>query len=213
VRSAAVEFRRLAVTRGGRHVLHEVDCSFAADRVTGLFRPSGSGKSTLIRAIAGVQTGVRGSLTVLDRAPGSAAVRRELGYMTQSPSVYEDLTGNLGYFADIRGGRIGSRFDRMFRELYGDAERTWTPEIDVVRDNGNLIVRADVPGIKPEEVTIEIEDDILTVSGEHEERTEHKDEHYLRRERRYGSFCRSMALPAGLTPRRSRRRLTMAWSK
>ena len=61
------------------------------------------------------------------------------------------------------------------------------------------MVRADIPGIKPEEVKIEVEDDILTVSGQHEERKEEKDENdYLRRERRYGSFVRSLALPAGV---------------
>jgi HSP20 family protein len=59
-------------------------------------------------------------------------------------------------------------------------------------------VRADVPGIKPEEVKIEVEDDILTVSGEHEEHKEAKDKHFVRRERRYGSFSRSMALPPGV---------------
>ena len=54
------------------------------------------------------------------------------------------------------------------------------------------------PGIKPEEVSIEVEDDILKVSGEHRESTEEKDKHYVRRERRYGSFSRSMALPVGV---------------
>jgi HSP20 family protein len=99
-------------------------------------------------------------------------------------------------FAEL--GELRSRFDRMFDELTDGREREWTPAIDVERDNGNLVVRADVPGIKPEEVKIEVEDDILTVSGEHEERKETKDKHYLRRERRYGSFSRSMALPAGV---------------
>ena len=70
--------------------------------------------------------------------------------------------------------------------------------IDVVRDDGHLVVRADLPGIKPEEVKIEVEDDILTISGEHEERTEGKDYGYVRRERRYGSFSRSVALPGGV---------------
>jgi HSP20 family protein len=85
----------------------------------------------------------------------------------------------------------------MFDELTA-GPRTWTPAIDVVRENGNLVVRADIPGIKPEEVKIEVEDDILTVSGEHEERKEEKDKQYVRRERRYGSFIRSMALPPGV---------------
>jgi HSP20 family protein len=95
-------------------------------------------------------------------------------------------------------GELRSRFDRMFEELVDSRQREWMPAIDVVRDNGNLVVRADVPGIKPEEVKIEVEDDILTVSGTHEERREEKDKHFLRRERRYGSFSRSMALPPGV---------------
>jgi HSP20 family protein len=99
-------------------------------------------------------------------------------------------------FAEL--GELRGRFDRMFEDLVEGHPRTWTPSIDVVRDNGNLVVRADVPGIKPEEVKIEVEDDILTVSGEHEESKEKKDKHFLRRERRYGSFHRSMALPAGV---------------
>jgi HSP20 family protein len=99
-------------------------------------------------------------------------------------------------FAEL--GELRSRFDRMFDDFFDGHERQWTPAIDVERENGSLVVRADVPGIKPEEVKIEIENDILTVSGEHEERREEKDKHFLRRERRYGSFSRSLALPVGV---------------
>ena len=99
-------------------------------------------------------------------------------------------------FAEL--GELRSRFDRMFEEFSDGRERTWTPAIDVVRENGNIVVHADIPGIKPEEVKIEVEDDILTVSGEHEEHKEEKDKHYVRRERRYGSFSRSMTLPPGV---------------
>jgi HSP20 family protein len=99
-------------------------------------------------------------------------------------------------FAEL--GELRSRFDRMFDELTDSRERVWTPAIDVVRENGKLVVHANVPGIKPEEVKIEVEDDILTVSGEHEESKEEKDKDFLRRERRYGSFSRSMVLPPGV---------------
>jgi ABC-2 type transport system ATP-binding protein len=111
----AVRFEGVTVERGGRAVLHDVDASFAAGRVTGLFGPSGSGKSTLIRAIAGVQSGVRGTVIVLGERPGSMAVRGALGYMTQSPSVYEDLTvaENVRYFAAIHGGEIGDVLERV----------------------------------------------------------------------------------------------------
>ncbi len=99
-------------------------------------------------------------------------------------------------FAEL--GELRGRFDRMFDELVDGRQRAWRPAIDVEHDNGNLVIRADVPGIKPEEVKIEVEDDFLTVSGAHEERKEEKDKHFLRRERRYGSFSRSLALPTGV---------------
>jgi HSP20 family protein len=95
--------------------------------------------------------------------------------------------------ADLR-----TRFDRVFTEVADRREHAWTPAIDLVRDNGNLVLRADIPGITPDEVKIEIENDVLTVSGEHEERKEEKDKGYVRRERRFGSFSRSLALPSGV---------------
>jgi len=101
-------------------------------------------------------------------------------------------------FAEL--GELRGRFDRLFGEL-GDARGAWAPAIDVVRDNGDLVVRADVPGLKPDEVKIEVEDNILTVSGEHEDTKEEKEADYLRRERRYGSFSRSVALPPGVDPK------------
>ncbi|HSC02327.1 MAG TPA: Hsp20/alpha crystallin family protein [Solirubrobacteraceae bacterium] len=95
-------------------------------------------------------------------------------------------------------GEMRSRFDRLFDEWLGGHERAWTPAIDVVREDDHLVLRADLPGIKPEEVKLEVEDDILTVSGEHRESTEEKEKNYVRRERRYGSFSRSMTLPQGV---------------
>lgn len=96
-------------------------------------------------------------------------------------------------FADLR-----TRFDRMLDEMSPGRDRAWTPAVDVVRDDRGLVLRADIPGIKPEDVKINVEDDVLTVSGEHEDQKVEKDEHFVRRERRYGSFSRSMALPAGV---------------
>lgn len=95
--------------------------------------------------------------------------------------------------AELRGP-----WGRLLSALPFDGQQTWMPAIDVERHNGDLVVRADVPGIKPEEVKIEIEHNILTVSGEHKESSEKKDKNYLRRERRYGAFARSMALPEGV---------------
>lgn len=80
---------------------------------------------------------------------------------------------------------------------FGDGDG-WNPRIDVVKKEGELVLRADLPGVKPDEIKVEVEDGVLTVSGEHEEKTEEKEDRYLRRERRYGSFSRSMALPEGV---------------
>lgn len=97
-------------------------------------------------------------------------------------------------FAELR-----HRLDQAFRDLSEGAQRGgWSPSVDLVKKDDQLVLRADLPGIKPEEVKIEVEDDVLTVSGEHREETEEKKEHYMRRERRYGSFSRSMVLPRGV---------------
>jgi HSP20 family protein len=96
-------------------------------------------------------------------------------------------------FAELR-----HRLDQAFRDISEGAQHGWTPSVDLVRREDALVLRADVPGIKPDEVKIEVEDDVLTISGEHSEEREEKKERYVRRERRYGSFSRSMALPKGV---------------
>lgn len=90
---------------------------------------------------------------------------------------------------------LRTRFDRAFDALNEGIERRWMPAIDVVREDSTLVVRADIPGINADEVKIEIEDDILTISGEHEQHTEEQYKHYVRHERRCGSFSRSITLP------------------
>ena len=98
--------------------------------------------------------------------------------------------------ADMR-----QRFDPLLGEL-GDGEREWMPAIDMVRDDGDLVVRAEVPGIKPEEIEVKAEEGTLTISGKHEEAEEEKGKHFVRRERRYGAFSRTMALPDGVDPKK-----------
>jgi HSP20 family protein len=99
-------------------------------------------------------------------------------------------------FADM--AELRGRFDRLLEDFGAVRERAWTPAVDVVRDGDKLVVRTDVPGIKPEEIKIEIREGFLTLSGEHEEAKEEKDKQYVRRERRYGAFSRSIPLPDGV---------------
>ena len=99
----AIEVRDLRVRRGGRLVLDRLSLDVRGGSVTGLLGPSGSGKSTLIRSIVGVQVVEAGVVTVLGQAAGSPSLRSRVGYVTQAPSVYGDLTvhENLLYFAQI----------------------------------------------------------------------------------------------------------------
>ncbi len=101
----AVTVDKLRVVRGDTVVLPELSCEVATGRVTGLLGPSGSGKSTLLRSIVGVQHITAGEVTVLGEPAGARALRSRVGYMTQAPSVYRDLTvrENLRFFARVLG--------------------------------------------------------------------------------------------------------------
>jgi len=99
----AVEVRGLRVRRGGKLVLPDLSLSVASGEVTGLLGPSGCGKTTLLRSIVGVQIVEGGEVSVLGRAAGNRALRPRVGYVTQAPSVYSDLTvaENLRFFARV----------------------------------------------------------------------------------------------------------------
>ena len=102
---AAIEVSGLVVDRGGRRVLDGLQCSVPVGSVTGLLGPSGSGKTTLMRCIVGVQRIRAGTVSVLGLPAGAPALRRSIGYLTQAPSVYADLTveENVRYFASLYG--------------------------------------------------------------------------------------------------------------
>ncbi|WP_031081093.1 ABC transporter ATP-binding protein [Streptomyces sp. NRRL WC-3549] len=124
----AVEARALTVRRGDRPVLHGLDFTVRTGRITGLLGPSGCGKSTLMRAVVGTQARTTGTLDVLGHPAGHPALRARVGYVTQAPSVYADLTvrQNLDYFAAVlRPGRAhrDARRDAVVRAL-GDVDLT-----------------------------------------------------------------------------------------
>ena len=99
----AIVVSELVVVRGHRPVLGGLTVSIGSGAVTGLLGPSGCGKSTLMRSIVGVQVVASGTVTVLGKPAGSASLRRDVGYVTQAPSVYADLSirENLRYFASV----------------------------------------------------------------------------------------------------------------
>jgi HSP20 family protein len=109
------------------------------------------------------------------------------------------MAGSLSHwepFAEL--AELRSRFDRMFGDVTNGHDREWMPAIDIRREDDRIVVHADMPGIKPDEIKIEVVDDALTLSGRHEEQEERKEADYVRRERRVGTFSRTIALPQGI---------------
>ena len=131
--SISIRIRDLRVRRDGKLVLPGISLDVRAGVVTGLLGPSGSGKTTLMRAIVGVQVVETGEVTVLGRPAGTAELRRRIGYLTQVPSVYADLSvrENLRYFAGVVGAApgaveeaiatvdLGEHADQVVRSLSG----------------------------------------------------------------------------------------------
>ena len=103
--TSAVFVDDLRVVRGSREVLPGISLSVPPGQVVGLLGPSGGGKTTLLRSIVGVQVIAGGTVTVLGEPAGSPGLRSRVGYVTQEPSVYGDLTvrANLTYFAALVG--------------------------------------------------------------------------------------------------------------
>lgn len=120
--TVAIAVRSLRVVRGGKAVLPDLTVTVEAGTVTGLLGPSGSGKTTLMRAVVGVQIVAAGTVTVLGEPAGSPALRHRVGYVTQAPSVYPDLTvrENLLYFARVLGAPA-SRVDEVIERVGLDA--------------------------------------------------------------------------------------------
>lgn len=120
VRSASpsIEVGALTVRRGRRTVLDDLTCAMQPGRVTGLLGPSGAGKTTLMRAIVGTQRIAGGTVSVLGLPAGHRELRRRIGYVTQAPSIYRDISvrDNVRYFARVIGADA-SRADELLRSV------------------------------------------------------------------------------------------------
>lgn len=162
-RDAAISVRDLVVERGGTAVLPGISIEVARGVVTGLLGPSGSGKSTLLRAIVGVQIVKSGDVEVLGISAGSPSLRRRVGYMTQAPSVYGDLSvrENLAYFARVLGApretidsllarvELTELSDRLVRKLSGGQRARVSLAAALLADPDVLVLDEPTVGLDP----------------------------------------------------------------
>ncbi len=123
--TVAIDVSDLRVTRGGQPVLHGLSFAVSAGSVTGLLGPSGCGKTTLMRAIVGVQIVQSGRVDVLAEPAGSPPLRARIGYVTQAPSVYGDLTvrENLRFFGrvlDVAPERVEEVLGTVHLDAFAD---------------------------------------------------------------------------------------------
>jgi HSP20 family protein len=98
-------------------------------------------------------------------------------------------------FRELR--QMQENMDRLWRSGGGEEENVenWAIPLDVVQEGDNIIIKASVPGVNPEDIDVSIENDVLTIKGQTKEEREHQEGNYLMRERRSGSFYRALRLP------------------
>jgi ABC-2 type transport system ATP-binding protein len=161
--AAAIDIEGLRVVRGGNEVLKDVSVEIEPGSVTGLLGPSGTGKTTLIRAIVGVQIVEAGRVNVLGHPAGTPELRRRVGYVTQAPSVYADLTvrENLEYFARIVGAspervdeaiesvHLGEHADRQVRDQSGGQRARASLATALLGDPDLLVLDEPTVGLDP----------------------------------------------------------------
>ncbi len=104
-------------------------------------------------------------------------------------------------------GTIQNEMNRLFNNFFdtptttgNGAHRRWIPSMDLVETEGDFVLRADLPGLSEQDVNIELEDNVLTISGERRAEHEERNEGYYRVERSSGSFRRSLTVPEGIDP-------------
>jgi HSP20 family protein len=104
----------------------------------------------------------------------------------------------------VRPEPFSTEFNRLFNSLWETptSSQRWVPEMDLVESDDHYLLRADLPGMKQEDVAIEFNDGTLTISGERKAEYERKEKGFFRLERSFGRFSRSLTLPEGVDPER-----------
>jgi ABC-2 type transport system ATP-binding protein len=161
--TATVRIAHLRVVRGGNDVIPDLSTDVRSGEITGLLGPSGCGKTTLMRSIVGVQKIAAGDVEVLGLPAGSADLRRRVGYVTQAPSVYGDLTvaENLSFFAAVVGADSSAQAralatvglddagDRVVQRLSGGQRSRVSLAVALLSDPDVLVLDEPTVGLDP----------------------------------------------------------------
>jgi len=109
-------------------------------------------------------------------------------------TIQQEMNRLFGTFFDSQAGNGGQ----------GAPSRRWVPAMDLVEEGERYVLRADLPGVREQDVKVELEDNVLTVSGERRSEHEQRGDGYYRVERSSGGFSRSLVLPDGVDPEQIR---------
>jgi HSP20 family protein len=126
-------------------------------------------------------------------------------FMSDPFAFAQAMSSEMDRLFDTFGGAsqsgrnvMSSGAGRSLQQQGSRGQSYWTPPMEVFQRGNDMVVRADLPGISPDDVQIDVEDGVLTISGERRNTNEDRQEGFYRSERSYGAFARSIALPEGV---------------
>ena len=159
---------------------------------TGVTGPTSEDRSDRERSIETRREGE--TARALNRAPLSSAVqgtgRTPFSLVRTMMDDMDRLFSGFGFSRGLESGLWGNRSEF--------ARAVWAPQVETFRRGDKLVIRADLPGLKRDDVTVNVEDDVLAISGERRDEHEEDRDGYYRSERSYGQFYRAIALPEGV---------------
>jgi ABC-2 type transport system ATP-binding protein len=161
--ATAISAKHLAVKLEDKQVLRDISVTIPEGKVVGLLGPSGAGKTTLLRTFVGLQRPSGGQVKVLGLVAGAPALRSKVGYVTQAPSVYSDLTvgENLNYFATMIGTnhrnvlqviedvRLGDQVHQLVKSLSGGQRARVSLAVALLGQPELLILDEPTVGLDP----------------------------------------------------------------